>query len=83
MRPGRNARTSRTSKCPHSILTSCPDCVNDDEFMQTLTVDVAGTYSYVYRFSEDGGYTFIFCDFQPGTSDGFSTDDLGSLTVDP
>ncbi len=62
---------------------SCPDCGNDDEFMKTLTVYVAGAYSYVYRFSEDGGYTHTFCDLEAGMLEGFSTAELGSLTVDP
>ncbi|MBN2496425.1 MAG: choice-of-anchor D domain-containing protein [Deltaproteobacteria bacterium] len=62
---------------------SCPDCGNNDEFMQTLTLTEADTYSYAYRFSEDGGYTFVFCDYDPGTADGFSRFDLGELTVAP
>ena len=60
---------------------SCPDCGNDDEFMRSLTVDVPGSYSYAYRFSSDGGYTFVYADLSPGTSDGFSAANLGSLTV--
>jgi len=61
---------------------SCPDCENDDEFMESLTISADGSYSYAYRFSEDGGYWFVYCDFNPGTSDGFSTEDLGQLTVE-
>ena len=61
---------------------SCPDCGNDDEFMKSLTVTAAGSYSYTYRFSEDAGLTFVYADFNPGTSDGFSTADLGGLTVE-
>ena len=60
---------------------SCPDCGNDDEFMRSLTVDVPGSYSYAYRFSSDGGYTFVYADLSPGTTDGFSAANLGSLTV--
>ena len=61
---------------------SCPDCGNDDEFMKSLTVTAAGSYSYTYRFSEDAGFTFVYADYNPGTSDGFSTANLGSLTVE-
>ncbi|HUU01662.1 MAG TPA: choice-of-anchor D domain-containing protein [Myxococcota bacterium] len=60
---------------------SCPDCGNDDEFMRSLTVDLPGSYSYAYRFSEDGGYTFVYADLLPGTTDGFSTAELGALDV--
>ena len=60
---------------------SCPDCGNDDEFMNTLTVTAAGQYSYAYRFSRDGGYTFVYADLPPGTSDGFSASSLGALQV--
>ncbi len=60
---------------------SCPDCGNDDEFMRSLTVELPGNYSYAYRFSEDGGYTFIYADLPPGTTDGFSTGALGALDV--
>ncbi|MBW2704425.1 MAG: IPT/TIG domain-containing protein [Deltaproteobacteria bacterium] len=60
---------------------SCAACGDNDEFMENLTLDAAGSYSYVYRFSEDGGYTFSFCDYNPGTANGFSTSDMGALTV--
>jgi hypothetical protein len=54
---------------------------DNDEFMRTLTVNLAGEYHYLYRFSYDSGATWTYCDFDPGTSDGFSLDDLGDLTV--
>ena len=54
----------------------------NDEFKQTLTVDASGTYSYAYRFSDDAQYNFMYCDFDPGTADGFSVLDLGVLTVE-
>jgi hypothetical protein len=61
---------------------SCANCGNNDEFMLSLTMENPGTYSYTYRFSEDGNYTFVYCDYKPGLSDGFSVLDLGVLTVD-
>jgi hypothetical protein len=54
----------------------------NDEFKQTLAVGASGTFSVAYRFSDDAGYNFMYCDFDPGTADGFSTLDLGVLTVE-
>jgi hypothetical protein len=54
---------------------------NDDEYMTTLIPSAAGVFSYVYRFSSDDCPTWTYCDFGPGTSDGFSVSDLGTLTV--
>ncbi len=62
---------------------SCVACNNNDEFMRQFNLAAAGGHSYAYRFSDDGGFTFLFCDFDPGTGDGFSTADLGTLTVTP
>lgn len=31
---------------------------------------------------QDGGFTFVYTDFNPGTTGGFSTSDLGTLTVE-
>ena len=56
---------------------------DNDEYRQTLTIGVADTYSYAYRFSDDGGINFMYCDFDPGTADGFRAADLGTLTVNP
>lgn len=54
---------------------------DNDEFMRTLTVNVAGAYHYLYRYSYDSGATWTYGDFEPGTANGFSVDDLGDLTV--
>jgi hypothetical protein len=62
---------------------SCEGCGNNDEFMRQFNLAAPGAFSYVYRFSEDGGFRFVFCDFDPGTGDGFSVSDLGTLTVSP
>jgi hypothetical protein len=53
----------------------------NDEFKQTLTVPTPGTWAYGYRFSDDGGRNFMYCDFDPGTADGFVVTSLGRLTV--
>ena len=54
---------------------------DNDEYVMTLTVDVEGDYLYGYRFTDDDGYNFMYCDFDPGTADGFDPADLGQLTV--
>jgi len=61
---------------------SCVGCGNNDEFMRQFNLPVTGTWSYVYRFSDDGGYTYVFCDFNPGAPP-FSTGEMGTLTVTP
>jgi hypothetical protein len=53
----------------------------NDEYRGALTVSRAGVYSLVYRFSDDGGLNFMYCDFDPGTADGFTTGRMGTLTV--
>ncbi len=61
---------------------SCPDCGNNDEFMRVLNLSAAGSYSYAYRFSDDGGFWFTFCDLD-GSTNGYQTAQAGSLTVTP
>ncbi len=53
---------------------------NDDEYYASLTLYTAGTYSYTYRFSNDDGYTFMYCDYDPGLPP-FDINNLGVLTV--
>ncbi|MFC1890726.1 lamin tail domain-containing protein [Thermodesulfobacteriota bacterium] len=53
-----------------------------DEYVQTLTVPTPGDYAFGYRFSIDRGHTYMYCDFDPGTTDGFDVEDLGSLVVE-
>ncbi len=55
---------------------------DNDEFKGTLTVARPGTYSYAYRFSDDGGVSYMYGDFDPGTADGFSTTNLGTIVVE-
>jgi hypothetical protein len=57
---------------------------NDDEFQASLTPTMAGTYSYVYRFSLDGGAHWTYCDLDgAGSNSGltFDTAQFGTLTV--
>jgi len=52
----------------------------NDEYMGSVTVAQAGTYSYAYRFSKDGGNSWLYCD-QDGSDNGFATDQAGALEV--
>jgi hypothetical protein len=52
---------------------------NNDEFEATLSPQTAGTYTYAYRFSGDGGTTWTYCDFDD--ADGFLPANMGTLTV--
>jgi len=54
---------------------------NDDEYMAAITPGAAGTFNYVYRFSTNGGASWTYCDFGDGIANGYSVDDLGTLTV--
>jgi len=55
---------------------------DNDEFLGTFTIPEAGVYSYGWRFTDDAGLNYIYCDFDPGTADTFSVSDLGTVTVD-
>jgi hypothetical protein len=59
---------------------------NNDEYQGTLTIPTAGTFSYAYRFSIDGGLNFTYCDTNgAGANAGltFETANLGQITVNP
>jgi hypothetical protein len=62
--------------------------VPDSEFMATFTVMSAGSYSYCFRFSDDGGLDWIYGDFdgnlaQAASTNGFDPAGIGVLTVTP
>ena len=55
---------------------------NNDEYFVDFSLPSAGNYDFAYRFSADGGATWLFCDSgDAGSSDGYSTNNAGSLTV--
>lgn len=55
---------------------------NNDEYQATFTLPAAGTYDYAYRFSGDGGATWVYCDtLPPGSSDGYQIANAGDLTT--
>jgi hypothetical protein len=53
---------------------------DNDEFSASVQVSDAGDYSYVYRFRIAGASSWTYCDTD-GTDNGFSTDKMGSLSV--
>jgi hypothetical protein len=59
--------------------------MNNDEYQADLAAPgPAGSYDYAYRFSGDGGATWLYCDGQPaGSSDGYQTANAGQLTSTP
>jgi len=60
---------------------------NNDEFSTTMQApNTVGQYSYVFRFSQDSGSTWTYCDLDgaganPGQS--FAPSQLGVMTVQP
>ncbi len=55
---------------------------NNDEYMRSLVIGAPGTYSYTFRFSDDGGTNYMYGDYDPGTADGLSPTNLGTVTVE-
>ena len=53
---------------------------SNDEYKAQLTVNEAGSYSYIYRFSGDGGKSWTLCDLD-GSENGFQAEQMGKLTV--
>jgi hypothetical protein len=56
--------------------------VNNREYKASLNVGTVGSYDYAYRFSNDAGATYYYCDGD-GSDNGYSTDQGGKLTVTP
>ncbi|HQY27014.1 MAG TPA: hypothetical protein PLL45_19195, partial [Thermoflexales bacterium] len=59
---------------------------SNDEFMGTFTVPPIGPWSYTYRFSDDFGATWTYCDLNGnGTNPGltFDVNQMGGLTSTP
>ena len=58
------------------------DQYNDnDEYQAAITVDEPGEFDYSYRFSIDGGVTWLYCDLNGSTEGGYTLDQAGSLTI--
>lgn len=62
------------------------DVGNNDEYTGNLIVSRVGTYDYAFRFSKDGGTTWVYGDLDGnntggGGSNGYTTDQAGDMTV--
>ena len=70
---------------PNPAFPVSPATSNNDEYMYTATLPLAlGDYSYAYRFSSDGGATWLNCDLDGATIPSeFSTAQEGLMTVAP
>lgn len=64
-----------------TIATFNTDAVNDDEYQGSFSVPAAGLYDYAYRYSGDGGATWLYADAGAGSVDGYSPANAGQLTV--
>ena len=56
------------------------DAGNNDEFQASLLPEALGTYSYAYRYTTTNGRDWLYADLD-GTGNGFSTAQMGVLTV--
>ena len=57
---------------------------DNDEYQADLVApSPAGTYDFAYRFSGDGGATWVYCDGGAGSADGYSPSDAGQLVTVP
>jgi hypothetical protein len=53
-----------------------------DEHVGSFTAPAPGTYDFAYRFSLDGGTTYLYCDGgAAGSSDGYNPANAGQLTA--
>ena len=56
---------------------------DNDEYVAHLTVLDAGSYDYGYRFSVDGGVSWLYCDLDSSGVSAYSAEQAGDLTVGP
>ncbi len=81
--PSTDGSWSWAAAGPNPGYTGSGSEMNNDEYQATFTVPPAGTYDYAYRFSGDGGATWVYCDTGNGSSDGYAAADAGNLVSTP
>jgi hypothetical protein len=55
---------------------------NNDEYLASVQLSIAGTFDAAYRFSVDGGHSWTYCDGgNEGSSNGYSAVNAGAITV--
>ncbi len=56
--------------------------MNNDEYQGSIRRAAVGVYDYAYRFSGDGGLSWVYCDLlDEGSSNGYQLANAGVLTV--
>lgn len=54
---------------------------DNDEYQTNLTVPSPGEYDFAYRFTNDNGASYLYCDALPeGSSDGYQIENAGQMT---
>ena len=54
-----------------------------DEYQQTVRVPAPGEYDFAWRFSRDDGMTWLYCDAEEGSANGYSPNSTGHLLSVP
>lgn len=54
---------------------------NNDEYQHALAIPMAGVFDYAARISGDGGATWVYCDLDGLTMNGYTPDQAGSASV--
>lgn len=58
-----------------------PQDLANDEYKGSLLIQQSGIFKYAFRFSGDGGSSWVYCDID-GSSNGFSLEQAGTVTVE-
>ncbi len=55
---------------------------NNDEYMADVVIDEVGSFDYAFRFSGDGGTTWVYCDLDDLVTGGYTPDQAGDATIE-
>ena len=55
---------------------------NNDEYMADVAIDMVGTFDYAFRFSGDGGTTWVYCDLDDLLTGGYTPDQAGNAVIE-
>jgi hypothetical protein len=57
---------------------------NNDEYQTTVSPTETGQFAYLFRYSDDGGETWTYCDTDgnDGSTNGFQASKTGTMTVE-
>ena len=54
---------------------------DNDEYNADLVIDRAGSFDFAYRFSGDGGTTWVYCDLDDLLTGGYTPEQAGDATI--